>query len=250
MAFKSKKNSNATSNPKPAVNTGNQDFDAGRMNAKGFDEKTEKPIRGEFWAGVGDVVDGAGKILLSPNFGMILGYMGAGGCLLTSAVGYSNLMASPLILAAPIALVAQFIQILPRLPKYFPEQADRLTLKLGLTRYLDPKEEANSPSLLKETKEWAREGAKRRQGAMETASIMLYIIEFVGASRAFQVFDPVTMSLIPSGVWAMLCGVIGFECCMIFVEWMKALRLTSRESRKYKELKRKQRIEAEQSFKA
>jgi hypothetical protein len=250
MAFKSPKSSNAVSKDRPAVNTGDPGFDNSRLNAKGFDDPIEKPLRGEFWAGVGDVIDGFGKILLSPNFGMILGYMGAGGCLLTSAVGYSNLMTSPLILAAPIALAAQFIQILPRLPKYFPEQADRLTLKLGLTRYLDPKEEANSPTLLKETKEWAREGAKRRQGMMETASIMLYIIEFVGASRAFQVFDPVTMSLIPSGVWAMLCAVIGFECCMVFVEWMKALRLTSRESRKYKELKRKQRIAAEQSFKA
>lgn len=250
MAFKSRKNSNATSNPTPAVNTGNQDFDAGRMNAKGFDDKAEKPVRGEFWAAVGDCFDGVGKILLSPNFGMILGYMGAGYCLSVSVVGYSNLLGIAMLGAAPIAMASQFLQILPRLPKYFPEQADRLTLKLGLTRYLDPKEAANSPTLLTETKEWAREGAKRRQGMMETASIILYILEFVGGATAFQVFNPVTLALVPSGIWSLVCAVIGFEACMVFVEWMKGLRLTSRESRKYKELKRKQRIEAEQSFKA
>ncbi len=245
MAFKSRKN-NATSKQ---VNSGSEAFDAGRLNAKGLDDKAEKPIRGEFWAGVGDAIDGFGKVLLSPNFGMILGYFGAGTCLVVSAIGYGNLLGWMPIFAAPLALASQFIQLLPRLPKYFPEQADRLTLKLGLTRYLDPAEHKDSPTLLTETKEWARSAAKKRQGAMETASALVYLMEFIGAANAFQVINPVTMQLVPGGVFAMIAGVIGFEICLVFTEWMKGLRLTSRESRKYREMKRKQQIEAEQAFK-
>jgi hypothetical protein len=250
MSFKKRNAAKNRSTETPTLYTGNSEFDDDRMKAKGFDDKTQKLVRGEFWAGVGDAIDGFGKILLSPNFGMILGYMGAGYCLSVSVVGYANLLGIPVVGAAPIALVSQFIQILPRLPKYFPEQADRLTLKLGLTRYLNPKESDNSPSLLKETKEWAREGAKRRQGMMETASLILYILEFVGGAMAFQVFNPMTLALVPAGIWSLVCAVIGFEACMVFVEWMKSLRLTSRESRKYKELKRAQRMAAEQSFKS
>lgn len=244
MTFKSRKNKSTDS----AVNTGNPDFDSNRLNAKGLDGKAEKPIRGEFWAGVGDVIDGAGKILLSPNFGMIMGYLGAGACLTVSTIGYANLLGWMPIFAAPLALASQFIQLLPRLPKYFPEQADRLTLKLGLTRYLDPKEHKDSPSLLTETKEWARNAHKKRQSAMETASFMVYIMEFIGAANAFQVINPTTMQLVPGGVFAMVAGVIGFEICLVFTEWMKGLRLNSRESRKYREMKRKQQIEAEQAF--
>jgi hypothetical protein len=246
MTFKSRKNKSAAD--KPAVNTGNTQFDNDRMNAKGLDEKPDKPIRGEFWAGVGDVVDGVGKILLSPNFGMILGYFGAGCCLVVSTGGYATLLGIMPIFAAPLALASQFVQLLPRLPKYFPEQADRLTLKLGLTRYLDPKEHKDSPSLLGETKEWARSAHKKRQAAMETASAILYLVEFIGGANAYQIIDPVTMNLVPAGVFALLMGVIGFEVCLVFVEWMKTLRLTSRESRKYREMKKKQQVEAEQAF--
>lgn len=244
MAFKSRKNSTSKGN----ANTGNTEFDNSRMNSKGFNDAPEKPVRGEFWAGVGDVVDGFGKVLLSPNFGMILGYAGAGYCLTLSAIGYGGLLGVAPILAAPLALGSQFLQLLPRLPKYFPEQADRLTLKLGLTRYLNPKEHADNPSLLSETKEWARDAHKKRQRTMEAVSAALYLMEFIGGASAFQVFNPATMMLMPGGVWSLLCAVIGFEACMVFVEWMKGLRLTSRESRKYREKKRKQQIEAEQAF--
>lgn len=233
---------------KPSYTTGNKDFDDSRMNAKGLDDKPEKPIKGEFWASVGDVVDNIGSVLLSPNFGMILGYLGAGYCLTVSAIGYGSLLNIWTIAALPLALVSQFLQLLPRLPKYFPEQADKLTFKLGLTRYLDPKEDKNSPTLLVETKEWARQAHKTRQRAMETVSAILYLMEFIGGSIAFKVVDPVMLTLIPSGVFNLVTGVIGFEACLIFTEWMKGLRLTARESRKYRELKRKQQIEAEASF--
>ena len=232
----------------PSIHTGRKTFDNSRMKAKELHEKPEKPIRGEFGAHFGDFVDGFGRTLLSPNTGMILGYVGAGVCLYVSTIGYANLLVWVPLFAAPLALASQFIQLLPRLPKYFPEQADRLTLKLGLTRYLDPKVTKDSPTLLSETKEWSRNAYKKRQSAMETASALLYLMEFIGASMAFQVFDSATMQLIPSGVFAVFAGVFGFEACLIFVEWMKGMRLTGRESRKYREKKAAQQMEADQSF--
>jgi hypothetical protein len=246
MTFKSRKNKSTAE--KPAVNTGNDAFDNGRLNAKGLNDKPEKPARASFMAGLGDVVDGFGKNLLSPDAGMIIGYLGAGGCLTVSIMGYSSLFGLWPLVAAPIALASQMVQMLPRLPKYFPEQADKLALKLGMTRYLDPKEHKDSPDLLGEVKEWARSADKRRQTAMETASAILYLCEFVGGARAFQVVNPVTMALDPAAVFLLLVGSIGFEVCMVFSEWMKSMRLTSRQSRKYNEMKRKQQIEAEQSF--
>ena len=246
-----KKKTAQVPNSAPAANTantGNIEFDNSRMKAKELHEKPKPPIRGEFGAHLGDIVDGFGRSLLSPNTGMILGYIGAGACLTVSTIGYANLLGWMPLFAAPLALASQFIQLLPRLPQYFPEQADRLTLKLGLTRYLDPKETKDSPTLLAETKEWSRNAHKKRQSAMETASASLYLMEFIGAANAFQVINPVTMQLVPAGVFAMIAGVIGFEVCLIFVEWMKGLRLTGRESRKYREKKAAQMMEADQSF--
>ena len=245
MTFKSRKNKTEST---PTAHTGNTEFDASRMKAKELHEKPEKPIRGELGAHFGDFIDGIGKTVLSPNTGMILGYVGAGACLTVSTIGYANLLGWMPLFAAPLALASQFIQLLPRLPKYFPEQADRLTLKLGLTRYLDPKETKDSPTLLAETKEWSRNAHKKRQSAMETASASLYLMEFIGAANAFQVINPVTLQLVPAGIFAMIAGVVGFEICLVFCEWMKGLRLTGRESRKYREKKAAQQMEADQSF--
>ena len=94
----------------------------------------------------------------------------------------------------------------------------------------------------------SRNAHKKRQSAMETASASLYLMEFIGAANAFQVINPVTLQLVPAGVFAMIAGVIGFEVCLVFVEWMKGMRLTGRESRKYREKKAAQMMEADQSF--
>ena len=246
-----KKKTAQVPNSAPAANTantGNTGFDSNRMKAKELHEKPEKPIRGEFGAHLGDFIDGIGKTVLSPNTGMILGYVGAGACLTVSTIGYANLLGWMPLFAAPLALASQFIQLLPRLPKYFPEQADRLTLKLGLTRYLDPKVTKDSPTLLSEVKEWSRNAHKKRQSAMETASASLYLMEFIGGANAFKVFNAVTMTLVPAGIFALIAGTIGCEICLIFVEWMKGMRLTGRESRKYREKKAAQMMEADQSF--
>lgn len=233
---------------KTTVHTGNTEFDSNRLNTKAFDDKPEKPIRGEFWAGVGDVIDGIGSIVINPNFGMILGYMGAGACFVASVIGYRALFPSLNILNVGLAGIIQYIQILPRMAEYFPDYADRLTLKLGLTRYLDPKVTDQSPTLLNEAKTWARNADKKQLTLVVTISSVLYIVEFLGQSKAFEVFNPKTMQLNPEGIFLLLAGTIGFECCLFFTKWMKSQRLTSRESRKYKEFKQKQRVEAEQAF--
>lgn len=233
---------------KTTVHTGDKDFDSNRLKAKGLDDKPDKPIRGEFWAGVGDVIDGIGSIVINPNFGMILGYGGAGACFVASVMGYRALFPSLNILNIGLAGIIQYIQILPRMGEYFPEHADRLTLKLGLTRYLDPKVTDQSPTLLNEAKTWARNADKKQLTLVVTVSSILYVIEFLGQAKAFQVFDSKTMQLNPEGIFLLLAGTIGFECCLFFTKWMKSQRLTSRESRKYKEFKQKQRVEAEQAF--
>ena len=248
MTIRSKKTATQTQEKSAAVHTGDKDFDNNRLNTKGFNDKTEKPVRGEFWAGVGDLIDGIGTIVLSSNFGMILGYMGAGGCLVASVMGYNALFPTLGAINIGLAFAVQYVQILPRMAQYFPEHADRMTLKLGLTRYLDPKVTEQSPSLLTETKEWARNAHKKQLTLVVTVSTILYIVEFLGQAKAFKVFDPQTFQLIPEGIFLLLAGTVGFECCLFFVKWMKGQRLTSRESRKYREMKRKQQIEAEASF--
>ena len=249
MAFASKKKAEKKADNIPDVHTGNQDFDNGRLNTKGFNDKAEKPVRGEFWTGVGDFVDGVGSVVLSPNFGMILGYGGAGLCLAASVTGYQALFPSLGLINAGLALAVQYVQILPRMAEYFPEHADRLTLKLGLTRYLDPKVTNESPTLLEEVKDWAKNAEKKQLKLVVNVSTLLYVVEFLGQAKAFKVIDPKTMQLMPEAIFLLLAGTIGFECCLFFTKWMKSQRLTGRQSRKYKELKRKKLIEAEQQFK-
>lgn len=233
----------------PKTHTGNKDFDSNRLDTKSFNDKTEKPIKGEFWAGVGDFVDGIGNIVINPNFGMILGYGAVGACFVASVSGYQNLFPSLGFLNIGLAAIVQYIQILPRMGEYFPEHADRLTLKLGLTRYLDPKVTDQSPTLLNEAKGWARNADKKLFDLVVTVSSVLYIVELLGQAKAFQVFDSKTMQLNPEGIFLLLAGTIGFECSLLFTKWQKSQRLTSRQSRKYREIKQKQRVDAEQAFK-
>jgi hypothetical protein len=83
---------------------------------------------------------------------------------------------------------------------------------------------------------------------METVSLICYLMAFIAASMAFQVWNPRTMTLNPVGVFDVLQAVIGFEACMIFVEWMKSNRLTMRQSRQYNEKKRRERVAMEQEL--
>ena len=231
-----------------AFHTGDNDFDDNRLDAKSFKDKAKKPIRGEFWSGVGDVFDCVGQVIISPNFGMILGYTAVGVCFSVSVRGYSALFPSLGLLNIGLAGIIQYCQILPRMGEYFPEHADRLTLKLGLTRYLDPNVTDQSPTLLKEVKTWAKNADKKQLKLVTVISCLLYISEFIGQAKAFQVFDPNTMQILPEGILLMVAGTVGFESFLFFTKWMKSQRLTSRQSRKYREFKQKQRVEAEQSF--
>ena len=232
----------------PKTHTGNKEFDSNRLNTKSFNDKPEKPIRGEFMAKVGDLVDGIGTGIISPQFGMILGYAAVGACFTASVMGYRALFPSLGFLNIGLAGIIQYIQLLPRMNEYFPEHADRLTLKLGLTRYLDPKVTDQSPTLLTEAKQWAKNADKKMLELVLAVSSILYIVELLGQAKAFQVIDPKTMQLQPEGIFLLLAGTVGFECSLLFTKWMKTQRLTSRQSRKYKEFKKRQQIEAEQAF--
>lgn len=248
MAAKFRKPARSTSTEtQPQAHTGNTEFDSNRLKTKGFNDKPEATAKGDVMALIGDWVDGLGKLLLSHNTGMILGYMGAGWCLYKSAIGWTVLTGNPFV-GAGVALAEQYLELLPRMAQYFPSIADRLTFKLAMTKFIDPKVKDNHPTLLAEAKDWGREAHKKRQRTMETVSLICYLLAFVSAAMAFQVWNPRLMTLNPQGVFDVLQAVIGFEVCMIFAQWMKSNRLTHRQSRQYNELKRKQRLATEQEL--
>lgn len=232
----------------PRTHTGSWEFDNSRVKPKGFNEKAEKTAKGDPMSMVGDVFDAIGKVLISHNTAMILGYMGAGWCLYKSSIGWTMLTGGNPFIGTAVALAEQYLEMLPRVAQYFPDIADRLTFKLAMTSFIDPKVRNNNPSLLSEVKDWGREAHKKRQRMMETVSLICYLMAFIAASMAFQMFAPQTMTLRPEGVFDVLQAVIGFEACMIFTEWMKSNRLTHRQSRQYNELKRKERISMEQQL--
>ncbi len=245
---KTEKSASTNSENKPQVHTGGGEFDKNRMKPKGFNDKPETIAKGDVMSRIGDCFDAVGKLVVSHDFGMILGYVGAGWCLYKSAIGWTALTGGNMWIGAPVALAEQYLELLPRIAQYFPEMADKLTFKLALTKFVDPKVKDNHPTLLNEVRDWGRDAHRKRQRMMETVSLMCYLMAIIAASMAFQMWDPRTMTLRPEGVFDVLQAVIGFEACMIFVEFMKANRLTHRQSRQYNELKRKQRVAMEQEL--
>lgn len=228
------------------VRSGNPEFDRSRFRAKGFNDKPEKSAAADPMAILGDIAEGISRILFSPDTAMILGYLGAGWCLYKSSLGWSILTGGALT-GAIVAVIEQFLELLPRLPKYFPGLADQLAFKLGLTRFVDPQVRDNSPTLLSEAKEWARDADRKQQRLMEWVSAACYLFALFAASLAFQLITP-SLTLNPQGLWSVFEAVAGFELCILFANWAKRNRLTARESRQYRELKRRERAAAHQSM--
>jgi hypothetical protein len=239
--------------------TGNRDFDAARMRPKGIDDKPDKAARGSFVSMLGDVVDGVFSFLLDPNTLMTVGYLGAGVCLSLSVVSMQPLAAGFIggklgLLSGPIAAIAavglaagfQFLEILPRLHHYFPNQGNKLVLKLSLNRVFQGKERTDTPSLLPKANRWAKTSHETNHAGLETASAIAYLLELVQALSAFSVFVGSTLN--PVGVFSVIAAVFGFELCLGFCGWMKAIRLTSLESRRYNEIRRRKRLEAEKDL--
>lgn len=245
---KTEKSASTNSENKPQVHTGDGEFDKNRMKSKGFNDKPETIAKGDVMSRIGDCFDAVGKLVVSHDAGMILGYMGAGWCLYKSAIGWTALTGGNMWIGAPVALAEQYLELLPRIAQYFPEMADKLTFKLALTKFVDPTVRENHPTLLNEARDWGRDAHRKRQRMMETVSLMCYLMAVIAASMAFRMWDPRTMTLRPEGVFDVLQAVIGFEACMIFAEWMKSNRLTHRQSRQYNEMKRRQRVATEQEL--
>ena len=242
------------------AHTGNRNVDRERFESKDFKDKADRPVSIDVGANAGDMVDGLFSRLLSPSVMMTLGYAGAGICLSVGIYAYSRLLVPALAGSLPLgfgmlagyglSLVLgtglQLLEVFPRLSRYFPEQAARLAIKLKLTPVPQPKEDANSPSLLPKANELAKDGHENLFKDMQGASALAYGLEALAALWTFKLM--VAGALNVPGVIGAVIAIAGFEICLSFVAWMKLIRLNARQSRHYREHIKALRVEAEQSL--
>ncbi len=146
--------------------------------------------------------------------------------------------------SALIASAVQYLQIAPRMPKYAPDVADELSFKLGLQRFVDPKEHKDQPSMLQRTKHWARTEHDRGHKRSELLSYLLYAVEFIGAFMAFPIVSATGTLSIGACIMATI-AVFGFEASLALGNWAEQTRLTGRESQKYRLQRRRLRQEAD-----
>jgi hypothetical protein len=236
---------------KPRTHTGDKPTDERRAKIKGFEDEADQPVGVDAGASLGDAIEGFVKRVLSPTTMMFLGYAGAGICLAVSITAYSRIIIPALsgtlplgfdwfagaALSLTIGMGLQALEIFPQLPIYFPDLAERLTVKLKLNPVPNPKADKNSPSLLPIMSERTKKAHEAIFEDMGRVGAIAYGIEALGSLWAFQLFTAAgTLNL--AGVVGALIAVIGFEVCIKFATMMKQIRLNARESRKYREHKR------------
>jgi hypothetical protein len=235
-----------------STRTGHGPTDDRRSRIKSFDDKADKPVGADVGATFGDFIEGLVKRLLSPTTMMFLGYVGAGVCLTVSVTAYSRILIPALSGALPLGfdwlagaalsltlgMGLQALEIFPSLHIYFPDLAERLAVKLKLNPVVNPREDRNSPSLLPIMSERVKKAHEQIFADMGRVGIIAYGIEALGSLWAFQLFTAAGTLNVP-GVVAAITAIVGFEVCVKFSTMMKQIRLTSRESRKYREHKRK-----------
>jgi hypothetical protein len=240
--------------------TGDSEFDANRFNPKKASDKPAKSVGIDAGAHFGDAIEGLVGRLLSPSTLMTAGYIGAGICLTISIHAYGRLLIPALAgslpwgldkpagiaLAVVLGIGLQMLEVFPRLGSYFPELADRLAVKLKLSPVAQPKEDANSPSLLPKATEMAKNASEKLFEHMQGASAIAYGIEILGSLWAFKIV--VSGGLNVPGIIGAIIAIAGFEICLKFSTWMRQLRLTARQSRHYREHQRRLRAEAAQSL--
>ncbi|MBD1847308.1 hypothetical protein H6F89_28660 [Cyanobacteria bacterium FACHB-63] len=249
----------ANSNPK--TRTGNNDFDKNRPDFKNFDDKKEKHSRASILAHLGDVAQGLMNTALDKNLWMIAGYGFAGLSVAVSMYGYARwvvpVMSQALDMAGipigtgvgivtgcAIGLFIQWKEIEPVMYKLDPDLADALSFKLGLQRFVDPKETKDSPTLLPKAKAWARSAHDKAQSESE---ITRYVMYFLEAALAFATFPLVVNGVLSiPGLIAAAMAIVGCELGYRFGNQAQKKRLTARESQKYKIQKRILRSQAEQ----
>ncbi|KAM3113048.1 hypothetical protein [Phormidesmis sp. 146-33] len=246
----------------PQARTGDSDFDKTRFKAKHPNDKPEKGVGIDAGAHLGDSIEQLVTRLLSPSVMMAAGYVGAGICLTIGINAYSRLLIPALAGSLPlpfdflaglglsIVLGAglQLLEIFPRLDHYFPGTADRLAVKLKLSPVSQPREDANSPSLLPIVRDMAKRSAERLFEDMQGASAIAYGIETIGALWAFPLIKLGALNI--PGLIGAIVAVAGFEICLKFSAWMRQLRLTARQSRHYREHQRRLKAASLQDFNA
>jgi hypothetical protein len=240
------------------MNTGDKETDDSRAKIKGFDDEADKPVGADAGATIGDFGEGLVKRLLSPTTMMFLGYGGPGVCLAVSITAYHRLIGPDLMgtlplgldwfagicLAVVIGAGLQALEIFPRLETYFPDLAERLVVKLKLNPVPSPRSDKNSPSLLPIMANRTKKAQETIFQEMERTGAVAYGIESMGSLWTFQLFTASGALNVP-GVVGALVAVVGFEQCLKFATMMRQLRLTARESRKYREHKRGLMLEAD-----
>jgi hypothetical protein len=235
-----------------STRTGNPKVDERRGQIKSFDDKADKPVGMDAGASFGDFIEGLVKRVLSPTTMMFLGYAGAGVCLAVSITAYSRIIIPALAgtlplgfdwlagaaLSLTVGMGLQALEIFPQLHIYFPDLAERLAVKLKLNPVVNPRTDRNSPSLLPIMSERAKKAHEQIFADMARVGVIAYGIEALGSLWAFQLFTA-TGTLNLTGVVGALVAVVGFEVCVKFATMMKQIRLNARESRKFREHKRR-----------
>lgn len=245
---------------KPEVITGDREFDRNKPQFKDFNDKSEKHPRASILSHVGDLAQGMMHFALDKNLWMIAGYSFAGLSVAVSMYGYARwvvpVMSQALDMAGipigtgvgivtgcAIGLFIQWKEIEPLVYKLDPDLADAFAYKLGLIRFTNPKETADSPTLLPKAKQWARTAHDKAQRESEITRYAMYFLE---AALAFATFPLVINGVLSiPGLIAAAMAIFGCELGYRFGNQAQKKRLTARESQKYRIQKRILRSQAE-----
>jgi hypothetical protein len=194
-----------------------------------------------------------GRAIFSPSAGMLIGYGIALGSVAGAVVGYytiANAVAVPLgfakwtifglniiplALGTAAALTIQYKEIAPRKFEIFPHLADRAAYKAGQEQMVDPRETANTASMLPTYKHMARNGDSIRDRKAKKESTICYVMEGVGAFTAIGFFLGSTNPVIQvAAVFWGAFSVFGCEYGLGNAEKAAAECLTATQERNYR----------------
>ena len=248
--------------------TGDHNTDRNHPEFDNFDSKEAKPPRASMMATIGDFAIKIKDIFLDANFSVTAGLLAAGGAMTVSIIGYISAFSPylanvvtlpgvapvwflPITIGVPAlaAFMVQRKELLPILPKIFPDKADELAFKLASTKFVEASDDANSPTLLRSVKGWARRAAENNQRSGELVRWGLYGFEFFMAMSQFGslLFAGNVLSI--ALLFLIAYAVLGCEISFRYVAGEEQKRLGRRDSRRYRLLKQTHRRQAEARIK-
>lgn len=193
------------------------------------------------------------RSIFSPESGMLVGYSIAVSSVIMSSLGYYVIVNAiavplgfagfglfglnliPLLLGVAASLTIQSKEIAPKKFEIFPHLADRAAFKAGRERMVNPRETADTPSMLPQYKFMARNGDSIRAKKERSESTICYILEGVGALTAIGFYLGSQNPIIQIG--AVLWGaysVFGCEFGLAFAEKNAAECLDATMERDYR----------------